>query len=92
MELEEYDKAEQHYRDAIALNPKHPKPYFNLACLYSIEGRKDEAFQYLAEALNKANVLRWDAAHDPDLAPLRDDPRFQEIVQGASPPQQGSAR
>lgn len=87
VELERYGEAEEHYRKAISLNPQHPKPYYNIACLYSIQGQKTHALEYLEQALRKADVLRWDAAHDPDFEPLRDAPRFKELVHGDRQPQ-----
>jgi Flp pilus assembly protein TadD len=81
----DFAKAEEHYRIASGLSPEHPKPYYNLACLYSLQGRKAEALTYLAEALERAPNLREDAALDPDLATLRDEPEFRRIVARGEP-------
>lgn len=80
--LQRYDEAEEQYRFAISLDENHPKPYYNLACLYTIEGRTADALEYLESAIKRAPVLRREAATDPDLKPLRSEPRFQELVRG----------
>jgi Flp pilus assembly protein TadD len=35
--------AERHYREGIALNPKHPELQVSLGILYLVQGRLDEA-------------------------------------------------
>lgn len=78
--LGKLDEAEIHYRKALEISPDQPKPYYNLACLYSILGRNEEAFENLEEAFRRADLLRQEAAYDPDLDPLRNDPRFRHMV------------
>jgi len=80
MALENYDEAEREYRYAIELDDSHAKPYYNLACLYAILGRTDEAIKHLEAAVQRAAVLRLEAAGDPDLASLRSDPRFGRLI------------
>lgn len=50
--------------------------YYNLACAYAIQGRTAEALDALDDAkrsgFSDANLMRT----DPDLASVRDDPRF----------------
>ena len=54
--------------------------HFNIACMQSLLGRKDEALEHLAAALEAAPQLVENARTDEDLAPIRDDPRFAELV------------
>jgi len=82
VEQQRLDEAEGHYRRAIELEPTHPKPYFNLACLYSLLGRKAEAVVYLRDALERSPNLRTEAATDPDLDALREDPEFRRLLYG----------
>lgn len=79
-------EAEEHYREAIALGPDHPKPYYNLACAYTLMGRTEDALHYLEEGINRAPVLRSQAAQDNDLAALRSHPVFRRLVYGEDTP------
>jgi hypothetical protein len=53
---------------------------YNLACARVSEGRQGEALDLLAEAFPMRADLRSGAAADPDLAPLRTNPRFQRLI------------
>jgi tetratricopeptide (TPR) repeat protein len=53
---------------------------FNIACMESLLGRKDEALEHLRAALEAAPALRENARTDDDFAPIGDDPRFLELV------------
>ena len=77
--LKKYDAAIDNLTKAGASFP-HPSTYYNLACAYALANRKESAF----EALNKAievgfrdkNLL----ASDPDIALLREDSRFEDVL------------
>jgi Tetratricopeptide repeat len=51
--------------------------FYNLACAYAQKGDKDDAFRALLAAKRAGFADRDQMAHDADLAPLRDDARFQ---------------
>ena len=53
---------------------------YNKACLESIAGNVDAALEHLARALERAPGMRAWAARDLDLASIRDDARFRELV------------
>ena len=53
---------------------------YNLACARAAQGRLDEAIDLLEEALLMRPDIKAVAPTDPDLAPLRDDARFKELV------------
>lgn len=58
-----------------------PLRLYNIACFYSLAGEVDQAIDFLerAAASGKADV-EW-LRQDSDLDNLRDDPRFQELVE-----------
>ena len=60
----------------LAQRPDHPVLLYHLACFESRLGRKDEALGHLTRALELGDFLRENARSDPDLDPIRDDPRF----------------
>jgi hypothetical protein len=53
---------------------------YNLACLRAKQGRLDDALDLLKEALPMRPDIRAAASTEPDLAPLRDDARFKQVV------------
>ncbi|HUR28199.1 MAG TPA: hypothetical protein VM509_08425, partial [Planctomycetota bacterium] len=67
--------------------PESPYNYYNIACTYALLGDAELALEYLTRDLragkkSAAAILRqkvW-ARADPDLARLRDDPRFTALV------------
>lgn len=67
-------------RKALELHPGNGFILYNVACLQSLLGRKEEAFDALAPALKAWPAAKELAANDNDLDPLRDDPRFEVLV------------
>jgi sugar lactone lactonase YvrE len=55
-----------------------PATVYNLACTYALAGDKSSALTYLERWASMGLVA--DAAHDPDLASLADEPRFKSIL------------
>ena len=54
--------------------------FYNLACAEVGLGETDAALEHLRAAIGERPSLAEDARGDADLEPLRDDPRFAEIV------------
>jgi tetratricopeptide (TPR) repeat protein len=74
--LGQEEKFREHIEQARALSPDE----YNLACLESISGNVDAAIKHLRAALEKAPGKRDWARRDPDFDFIRNDPRFQELV------------
>jgi tetratricopeptide (TPR) repeat protein len=53
---------------------------YHLALIYSALGEKEKAFAELETALNERDYLLPRVQVEPFLDPLRDDPRFQELI------------
>ncbi len=64
---------------ALAIDPEDAAVRYNVACLYSLEGMKDEAIACLEDAMRVGFGNREWLKHDPDLNPLRGDPRFEAL-------------
>ena len=67
-------------RKLVRLRPDNPTAHYNLACSLALSKRPAEALATLAQAA----ALGYDdadwMAEDPDLAPLRDRPDFQSLL------------
>lgn len=53
---------------------------YNVACFYGRTGRVAEALPLLREGFKRAPDLKDWAAEDPDLDPIREDPRIAELL------------
>ena len=79
----EYDKAADVCRKQMLLVPESGEPHYNLACALARLGHKDQALFELGEAVERGFT---DAAHmraDDDLATLRDDQSFKDLLKKA---------
>ena len=54
--------------------------HYGRACVESVAGNTDQALDFLARAIEDDSSRKDWAKQDPDLAWIRDDPRFAEIV------------
>jgi TolB-like protein/tRNA A-37 threonylcarbamoyl transferase component Bud32/Flp pilus assembly protein TadD len=75
---------------ARVIDPEDPGVLYNVACLYALEGKADDAIGCLAQAFEAGFGAREWIAQDPDLEALRGDPRFQALV--ATPSAEGETR
>jgi tetratricopeptide (TPR) repeat protein len=65
----------EHYEDKSVL-------LYNLACAEALLGEADEAMGHLGRAIDsRPEAAEW-AREDADLASIRDDPRFEELLGG----------
>jgi adenylate cyclase len=73
-------KARDWAKRAIAMDPDDSAVLYNVACVYSLLGLADSAIDCLEQAVNHG-FGHWEwVAHDPDLNPLRQHPRFQALL------------
>ncbi len=68
---------------AIAIDADDAGVSYNVACLYSLEGEVDKALSSLALAVRAGFGPKEWLERDPDLDPLRGDPRFEELLAAA---------
>jgi len=79
---------EQRYADALdavrgglAQMPDHAGLHYNYACFATLAGdTSDDTFDHLRQSVELLPRFRDDAQRDDDLAPLREDPRFQQAL------------
>jgi adenylate cyclase len=79
------DEAKVWLERAIALDPDDGQTLYNAACAWAQMGEIDRAFDALERWLPTAGVEKgmW-LINDCDFDPLRDDPRFQQVLDAAA--------
>jgi len=79
----EYERAKEILLAGLAQQPEAGGVLYNLACVESRLGDREAAFDYLRRALEEFPEAAKFAPDDEDLAALKDDPRFDEILGSA---------
>ena len=66
---------------AIAIDPNDPQVLYNVACVYSLTGEPDQAFDILERALPDfaEEFYKW-FKNDSDLDPIRSHPRYEKLL------------
>jgi TolB-like protein/Flp pilus assembly protein TadD len=67
--------------DVIAMNPEEPGCLYNAACAYSMAGRATKALDTLAKAIECGFRDKDWIRSDPELDPIREDDRFQALLE-----------
>ncbi|MFL6277858.1 MAG: protein kinase domain-containing protein [Blastocatellia bacterium] len=71
------------YEELRARGAAEPFTNYYMANLHALRGDADQSLTYLADAISKLPAVnRVRARIDPDFDKLRDDPRFQKLVEG----------
>lgn len=79
MSLKQTEPAIEAFQKNIAISG-NPNAMYNLACAYARLGQKEKTLEWLDKAVNSQNPPIANMAEDPDLADLRGDARFKELV------------
>ncbi|HEX7880440.1 MAG TPA: tetratricopeptide repeat protein [Candidatus Eisenbacteria bacterium] len=74
------DLAVQYGTRAVAIFPTQGVAHYNLACAYVRSGNNEAAIASLEAAVRNGFRDRNTFDTDPDMAPLRQDPRYQALV------------
>jgi hypothetical protein len=77
----EYAAAADRAREVVDAHPDYPDLLYNLACVESLAGRKQEALDALRRAIEMAGGFREYAKRDSDLDAVRDEPAFKDLVE-----------
>ncbi len=74
------DRSRELAERALEVRPNAFSTFYNVACAYSVLGDREDALRMLDQAVQHGRGnLEW-IGHDPDFDPLREDPRFNDIV------------
>jgi beta-lactamase regulating signal transducer with metallopeptidase domain/tetratricopeptide (TPR) repeat protein len=80
LRLDDYDEAERAFERQEKLGFVRKNARYNLACTYARMGARDRAFEWLEKSVAAGMSDVEHVRRDPDLAELRDDPRFAEFL------------
>ena len=78
--LQRGDEAREILRDARETHRMDARSLWNVGCMYVRLGDPDAAFEILGRALDLRPMKRAQLEADTDLDPLRDDPRYPELL------------
>ena len=67
-------------RRALATDPDDAGVLYNVACVYSLQGKIEEALDCLEKSITSGMGQKEWMEHDSDLDNLRSHPRFQELL------------
>jgi hypothetical protein len=73
-------KALEWYKKALVADPDFGDAYYNMACVYALQGEKVMALRYLQIAALNGYASGEGIDADPDLESLRADPAYQALV------------
>jgi len=73
------NEAEKYLAEIIKTHEEMKIPYYNIAIIYTALGDKDKAFEWLNKMPPNKRTYSM-LKNDPDIDPLRNDPRFAELL------------
>jgi hypothetical protein len=76
----EYAEAADRGRQVLDAHPEYSGVAYNVACVESLAGRKEDAIEHLRIAIEGSGQFRSLAAEDSDFDPIREEPAFKELV------------
>lgn len=79
-----HDEARSAFEKQLDLGYRTDIATYNIACTYAMEGRSDDALTWLERAVDTEQVSAHQLLNDDDLKSLRDDARFEALVERAS--------
>src|SRR5260221_7410197 len=73
-------KSDDWARRALAIDPEETSILYNVACVYALLGRSEDALSCLGKVMEHGTFYKNWAAKDSDLDSLRSDPRFLALI------------
>jgi len=78
--LGEIEKGLEWAKRAVGMGPDEPMVLYNVACIFSLANRVDEALGYIEASVANGMRLRGWLEHDSNLDNIRNTPRFQAVM------------
>ena len=76
----EVEKGLEWAKRAVGMGPDDPMLLYNVACIFSLANRVDEALGYIEASVAAGMRLRGWLEHDSNLDNIRNTPRFQAVM------------
>jgi TPR repeat len=76
----DFSRALEWYKKAVAVDPDFGDAYYNMACVYALEGQKEMALRYLQIAALNGYATAEGIDGDPDLESVRNEPGYHALV------------
>jgi hypothetical protein len=73
-------RALEWYKKALTVDPDFGDAYYNMACVYALEGQKEMALRYLQIAAMNGYATAEGIDGDPDLESVRGEPGYKALV------------
>jgi hypothetical protein len=80
---ERYDEAFEYYAKALEAEPANGDVYYNMASIYAIQGKTEEAIQYLKLSVLNGYIDIKTLSTDNDFKNLHGNPDFERLKTGA---------
>jgi TolB-like protein len=78
--LGEIEKGLEWAKRAVGMGPDEPMVLYNVACIFSLANRVEEALGYVEASVANGMRLRGWLEHDSNLDNIRNTPRFQAVM------------
>ncbi|MBF0516689.1 MAG: tetratricopeptide repeat protein [Nitrospirae bacterium] len=75
-------KAIEDYSKAVELDPNDPSPFYNIACVYSINKDTSKACEYLKKSIDRGMSSFSAMKQDKDLDNIRNSSCYKKIMEG----------
>ncbi len=79
-ELGDNEKALEWCDKAMILAPDDPATLYNAGCLFCLMGAYDKCFECFEKAFDNGFAHKEWMENDPDLQPIRSDPRYKALI------------
>ncbi|PSB41150.1 hypothetical protein C7B80_31550 [Cyanosarcina cf. burmensis CCALA 770] len=85
MHLGRYEEAIASFDQALEIDPDDDSAWYIRACCYALQGNLEQAIENLQRAIElNPEKYRQMAKNDPTFDAIREDERFQKLIQGIS--------
>ena len=79
-QLNKLDESINFFEKAVSLGSDYPYDYYNLACIYSLKNKPEQAIKYLKKALVLGAEIKEKVLEDKDFDNIKDLKEFKDLL------------